>query len=95
MEVVKTIKLNATLRDIVGQKKIEVPFRHGQTVRELLGDVHELEPALYDAIIDENGELTGMVHILVHGRNITWLQGMETIIEDHHQIVFMPPSAGG
>ena len=91
----KIIKLNATLRDIVGEKTIEVPFQDGQTVRDLMNDIQTLQPALHAEILDREGNLTGMVHVLIHGRNIDWLQGMDTVIEDHHQIVLMPPSAGG
>lgn len=91
----KTIKLNATLRDIVGAKMIDVNFRDGQTVRELLTAVAEVSPALAEAIVDQQGKLTGRVHILVHGRNIEWLQGLETVVTERDQLVFMPPSAGG
>ena len=41
------------------------------------------------------GELTGLVHILVHGRNIQWLQGLDTPICEQDILTFLPPSAGG
>lgn len=91
----KTIKLFATLRDIAGVKEIQVPFRDGETVRELLADVTKVHPTLGAAIIAPNGELTGLAHILVHGRHIQWLQGLDTVIRADDQLVFLPPSAGG
>lgn len=91
----KTIKLLTTLRDIAGAKEIEVPFQGGITVRELLHNVTALHQPLGEAIWDQQGELTGLVHILVQGRNIEWLNGLDTVIQEHDQIVFLPPSAGG
>ncbi|MDX1992575.1 MAG: ubiquitin-like small modifier protein 1 [bacterium] len=91
----KTVRLFATLRDIAGTKEIQIPFRDGQTVRELLSDVTVLHPKLGTAIVHPNGELTGLVHILVHGRNIYWLDGLDTTIREDDQLVFLPPSAGG
>jgi len=92
----KTVKLLATLRDMVGGKKtITLPFEDGQTVRQLLDDLTMLEPELRNKIVNERGELTGLVHILVHGRNIEWLEGLDTTISAKDQITFLPPSAGG
>lgn len=91
----KTIKLLATLRDLTGKKSITVPFEEGQTVRKLLDDLTILEPALQHEIINPQGELTGLVHILVHGRNIQWLQGLDTPIREQDILTFLPPSAGG
>ncbi|MBZ0275413.1 MAG: MoaD family protein [Anaerolineae bacterium] len=91
----KTIKLFATLRDISGLREIQVPFTDGQTVRDLLRDVTGMHPTLGEAIWTPDGKLTGQVYILVHGRNIMWLDGLETVIRATDQLVFLPPSAGG
>lgn len=91
----KTLKLFATLRDIAKAKTIDVPFREGQTVRELVEAISAAYPELGEAIITPEGELTGLVHILVHGRNIDWLEGLETRIKASDILVLMPPSAGG
>jgi len=91
----KTVKLFATLRDLAGMKEIHVPFEDGQTVREFLGTVKRTHPELHTQILDEQGELTGLVHILVQGRNIQWLKGLETVIRAHDTMIFMPPTAGG
>jgi molybdopterin converting factor small subunit len=32
---------------------------------------------------------------MVHGRNIHWLNGLDTLVRESDQIVLMPPSAGG
>lgn len=91
----KTLRLFATLRDLAGTKEIQVPFQEGQTVRELVNSIREVNPRLGDEIMTPDGELTGLVHIMVHGRHIQWLQGLDTTIRAHDQIVLMPPTAGG
>ncbi len=40
-------------------------------------------------------DLTGQVHILVNGRNIMWLQGLDTPISEADNVVLIPPVAGG
>ncbi len=91
----KTLKLFSTLRQLVGSKEMAVPFEEGQTVRQLIETIQEINPALGAEIWDANGELTGLVHILVHGRNIMWLQGLDTTIGADDILVLMPPTAGG
>ncbi len=91
----KTIRLFATLRDVTGVKELSIPFADGQTVREMLHTVVDVQPALREKIFDGQGDLTGLVHVLVHGRNIMWLNGLDTIVRDGDQIVLLPPSAGG
>jgi len=92
----KTLKLFATLRDIAGAKEITVPFEDGQTVRQLIQTITEVQPELGCKILDETGdELSGLVHVMVHGRNIHWLDGLDTTIAEDDIVVLMPPSAGG
>ncbi len=91
----KRLKLFATLRDIVGAKEMTVPFRDGQTVRELLDSIAQVQPELGREIMTDDGELTGLVHVMVHGRNIQWLNGLDTTIKEDDILVLMPPSAGG
>ncbi|HRF49733.1 MAG TPA: MoaD/ThiS family protein [Anaerolineales bacterium] len=91
----KTIRLFATLRDVTGVKELTIPFTDGQTVREMLTTVVQAQPALGEKIFDASGEMTGLVHVLVHGRNIMWLNGLDTVVRESDLIVLLPPSAGG
>lgn len=93
--MMKTIKLFATLRDIAQSKEITVDFTDGQTVAELITTIGEAYPQLRYEIVDAEGQLTGLVHILVRGRHIEWLDGLETTIAETDEVVLLPPSAGG
>lgn len=91
----KTLKLMATLRDWVGDKVLDVPFEDGRTVRDLIDAIGQVNPELKAKMVDDNGDLNGVVHILVSGRNILWLDGMDTVIEADDQVALIPPAAGG
>ncbi len=91
----KTLRLYSTLRDAVGAKEIVIPFQDGHTVRDMIEVIGRMNPTLRAKIVNETGELTGLVHILVHGRNITWLQGLDTVVSEQDEVVLLPPSAGG
>ena len=93
--MIRTIKLFATLRDIAGTKELQIPADGIKTARDLIRAVQQANPALGAEILDENGELTGQVHILVNGRNIEWLNGLDTPISDEDTLVLIPPVAGG
>lgn len=88
----KTIRLFATLRDLIGKKTLTIPFEEGQTVRQLVDDLGALEPKLYNEMVAPDGALTGAVRILVRGYNIDDLEGLDTIIKADDQVVLMPPN---
>ncbi len=91
----KTLKLSSILRDAVGAKELVIPSEDIHTVRDMIGVIATVNPTLDAKIIGQDGELTGLVHILVHGRNIIWLQGLDTVVSDKDEVVLIPPTAGG
>lgn len=91
----KTLKLLSTLRDIVGRKELIIPVENGQSIREMIDVIITIHPVLGQKIMDESGELTGLVHFLVNGRNIMWLQGLDTVLTETDDIILLPPTAGG
>lgn len=91
----KKLKIFSILRDAVGIKELIIPVESGQTVREMIEVIGSVNPILHEKIIEKNGELTGLVHILVNGRNIMWLQGLDTLLTEDDDIILLPPTAGG
>jgi molybdopterin synthase sulfur carrier subunit len=90
----RTVKLFATLRDLAGAKTLDIPFERG-SVRDLVRAIGEVCPPIAAKMLDEQGQLNGVVHILVNGRNVEWLQGMDTSIEADDDLILIPPAAGG
>jgi MoaD family protein len=90
----KEVKLLATLRDVHGSSRLEVPFTTG-TTREMIAAIGEASPAVAREMLNEDGTLSGLVHIFVNGRNIEWLDGLDTEIKEGDQLTLIPPTAGG
>ncbi len=91
----KRLRLYSTLRDAVGAKELVIPFEGIHTVRDMIQVIGNVNPILGAKIVDPDGELSGLVHILVHGRNIIWLQGLDTVVSEKDEVVTIPPTAGG
>jgi sulfur-carrier protein len=91
----KDVKLFATLRTMAGTKKLQVPFEDGGTVRDLVAAIGAVHPEIAAKLLDESGALSQVVHIYVHGRNVEWLDGLDTVINEGDDVLLVPPAAGG
>jgi sulfur-carrier protein len=90
------INFYATLRQITGQKTIELPLDGTITVRELLDQVLRLYPAMRDELVDENGALLQRVHVLINGRDVPYLENqMNTIVTSRDTVNIFPAVGGG
>ena len=84
-----TLRVYATLIEIVGSRVRKVPIASGETIEELLR-----KTGLYDTVI-ENGKVRSMYKVLVNGRDIEFLDGLKTKLKDGDVIDVFPPVAGG
>jgi len=91
------------LRDILGftDREIELPEEGEKTVGELLTILrrrHQLPDQVDIAqgrlILFENNLPVGLV-ILINGRNIGKLSGLDTVLNEGDQVTLFPPAAGG
>lgn len=85
------VKLFGGLRDRAAAAQTEVS---GATVREILSALCDGNDELRSAIF--NGEeLQSHVRVMIAGRDIELIQGLETPVSDTEQIAVFPPIAGG
>lgn len=89
------VKFLASLSELTGVLKTEVEVPDGVTVRKLIDILSEKYVKLKEELLDEKGDLRPMYNILVNGRAIEWLGGLETRLKDGDEVVFIPPAAGG
>ena len=89
------VKVFATLRPIVGGAIVPAETRPGQTVRNLVDEMIERWPDLRPEMVDMQGNLLQRIHIFVNGRNIIFLNGIQTIIPEKANISIFPPVGGG
>ena len=94
--MVANVKLIGSFRSISGKDKLALKLADSQSLRKIMKTiVHEL-PGLKQALIDpELGEPRTTMLILVNGKEISVLQGLETVIKDGDEVVFVPVLHGG
>jgi molybdopterin synthase sulfur carrier subunit len=90
-----TIRFYASLREIVGRKRVEITSSNEVVVEDLMLELAGRWPKLGEHLIDPEGGLPRRVNILVEGRNIRWLKGLATPLRAHQGVDIFPPAAGG
>lgn len=89
------VKFLATLYDLTGVLKTEIEVPDGVTIRKLVDILDEKYPKLRSELLQEGGQLRSMYNVLVNGRAVEWLRGLDTELRDGDEVVFIPPAAGG
>lgn len=89
------VRFYATLRDLTGVRRVEFGLPPGATVRELLGAAIVRYPALGPLAWTPAGELSDFIKVFVDGREIRYLQGLDTAIPEGVTVDIFPPTAGG
>ena len=89
------VSFYATLRPIVGERSVEVPVSEGATVQELIDALAARWPGLSEHLFDASGGLSRRVNVFVEGRNVRWLEGVETLLHADQAVDIFPPVAGG
>ena len=88
-----TLKFFATLRDLIGRKEIRV---EADKVEDALIKASKLTNVdLIKELIDENRNPKKAVIILVNGRNIVHLEGIDTSLNNGDTVSIFPPVGGG
>jgi molybdopterin synthase sulfur carrier subunit len=85
------------LKKILGQREFEVSIPPGSTVRDLLswmvnkwGD--NLSPHLFKPGTDA---LLPHIRLMVNGRSIEFLNGVDTVLQDGDEFLMLPLVTGG
>jgi molybdopterin synthase sulfur carrier subunit len=90
------VKFFTSLREITGRKLEEVQFQGVLTVGELLTQLSvKYSKKFREYIYDKKGEIHGHLSILVNGKSINVLQGLDTELKEGDTIAILPPVGGG
>jgi sulfur-carrier protein len=89
-----TVKSFATLREVM-DAEARMDFAEGATIRLLLAELTGRYGGLSDLLFSAPDTLRDFVNILKNGRNISFLAGLDTPLEDGDTIALFPPVAGG
>lgn len=89
------VKFLATIRMITGESSIELlctPQDTAGTVMQKL--IEKFGMKLKQAIMNETNLKSG-IKMIINGRDIDYLNGLDTQLDDGDVIVIIPPIAGG
>jgi molybdopterin synthase sulfur carrier subunit len=93
------MRVYASLRDLLGTSSIDMPLETPQggvsTVGQVLERLTARYPALAEKLWDADHDLAGYVMVLLNGRSVEFLQGVDTPIADDDVIALFPPVGGG
>jgi molybdopterin synthase sulfur carrier subunit len=93
------IKLHTilTFKEILGARETEISLPEETTIQGLLSRMKELWSERLPFYLFQQGTDRLLPHItlMVNGRSIQFLNGMETILQDGDEVLLVPPVAGG
>ncbi len=89
------VRLYASLREVAGERDIEVALPGGATIRDLLNRLAELRPGLSQRLLDEDGNIPRFANVFVNGRDIRHLSGLDTPVMPDDEVTILSPAAGG
>lgn len=89
------VNLYATLRSMAGQKTLAIDLPNGSSLKSVLDKMFEINPRLRSEILNEDGSVQEYVSIFIAGRDIRYLDGLDSAIEEGRNLDIFPPVAGG
>ena len=89
-----TLKFFATFREAVGSKTVDREFPDASTVGGVLDALEaDHEDLAGDLLVD--GDLRPQINVLLNGREVLHMDGVDTDVSDGDTIAVFPPVAGG
>lgn len=89
------VKVYATLRPIIGGADVPTAIQPGRPVRDLVDEMVARWPDLRAELLDGDGNLQRRIQIMVNGRNIKFLDGLDTALSAGDSVAIFPPVGGG
>jgi molybdopterin converting factor small subunit len=88
-----TVRLPSVLRaQADGQRAIEV---EGATIGDAVQSLVGQHPALAGQLLTPEGELHRFVNVYLNGRDVRYLAGLDTPVDERDEIRLLPAIAGG
>jgi MoaD family protein len=89
------VKFLATMRKITGVQEMECPVAPNEPVRVLLDRLFDMHPALRPLVLDSKGQLGNATSVLVNGRHVRLLAGLDTALNEEDTVTLLVPLGGG
>lgn len=89
------IRFLTQLADIAGTKALEVKLdEDGIVMKDLLNRIGKLNKKAAEAVLS-GSELAEDVYVLINGRHISSLNGLDSLVADNDEITFVPVTEAG
>ncbi|MBS7633930.1 MoaD/ThiS family protein [Candidatus Bathyarchaeota archaeon] len=92
------VRVFGDLIDFLGSSKLTIELGEGAKVADLISKMAEVKAGFrekMEVLSRRRGATDYGLTILVNGKNINVLNGLETQLKDGDTVVFLPPVAGG
>ena len=86
-----------TLQEVIGQREAEIDLPQGTILKALLSHMvgawgERLSQRLFK---EGTEELLPRIRVMVNGRDMQFVQGLETVLQDGDEVHLFPPVSGG
>ncbi len=92
------VRVFGDLIDFLGGSKLTIELGEGAKVADLISKMAEVKAGFrekMEVLSRRRGATDYGLTMLVNGKNINVLKGLETQLKDGDTVVFLPPVAGG
>jgi len=91
-----TVKLVGVFRGISGKTQVSIRFENKVSLKEAIKTIVQELPKLKRTLIDPDlGDPRQNALILVNGKEISVLNGLETMLKDGDELILVPVVHGG
>ena len=90
-----TIKFIGALRHLSGKTQLTINFQEGMSLKDLITKISREMPQLDKTFSDQLNDSRSNALVLINGREISVLNGLETKLNEGDEIVFIPVVHGG
>lgn len=88
-----TVRMFTSLRALTGVRETQVTAVNIQDVIDILGK--QFGEKFNRMLLEPDGSLKSYFHVLVNGRHVRLMQGVQTPLSDGDVVAIFPPIGGG
>jgi molybdopterin synthase sulfur carrier subunit len=95
--IIVKVRTILTLKTIMGSGETELSFPEEGTLGQLITTlVNKFGDELAFQLYEPNSKsLRSYIRLMVNGRDIAFLEGMETVLRNGDEVLILPPVSGG
>lgn len=89
------VRFFANLRDAAGGRQIDLSMEGAESLSQVIDRIVHRCPDLGPLILTDQGDLASHIAVIVNGRDMRHLDGMQTKVTEGDQLDIFPPVGGG